>query len=138
MKLGDADQREEVGLIDGERFLERGPFALGIPEDAAGRREIDPVRRFARLALARDLEMGGSGAGVRPREGIGTEPIAGRGFFAVEGENRFEMGAGGVAESRVTSALRSGQLLPDTVGRHAAIQAERPRSVKQPRDRSAA
>ncbi|HEY1144073.1 MAG TPA: hypothetical protein VGE68_08580 [Sphingomicrobium sp.] len=95
-------------MIDRERLLERGSFGLKIAKDAMSGREIDPVGGFARLPLARDLEMPGGSACIRSREGVGTEPIAGGGIFAVDSENRFEMSAGGVAESRLTSALRRG------------------------------
>ena len=133
VKLRHADQGEKVSLIDGERILERRPFALGIAEDPMGRREIDPVRPFAGLAFARDFEMHGGGACISPGQSVGSKPIAGRGLLVVDREHRFEMASRLIAKPGLTRALRFGKVLLDAVDRHIGIDAEQSGSVKRRR-----
>ncbi len=118
MELGDADQRQEVGLVDPERALEGAAFGLAIAEDSLGRREVDPVRALGRLALAGNFEMGRGGRRVGPCEGLRAKPVAGRRFRLVDRERGLEMGSRLVDQARLAGALRVREMLLNAAGRH--------------------
>ena len=131
VQLGKADQGEQVGLVDGEGLLERRPLAVGIAELAAGRRQVDPQRQLAGIALAGDFEMPRGRGCVGPRQRVDAQPIAGRGLLIVDRQHGFEMAPRLVARARSKRVLRLGQMLIDGGRGHAQCEAQRAKGVKR-------
>ena len=127
VKLGHPDQRQEVGLIDRERFLKRMTFAFHIGERALRQRQIHPVRPVTGLAPAGNIEMHRRRRRIRPRQSVGPQPVARGGLRIVNPQHRFEMTPRLVAQPGTVRALRLSQMLLDAVDRHDRVE---PRHVK--------
>ena len=110
------DEDEKVGLINGERMIERRSFFFGIAKSSSSRREVDPVRPLARLARAGDIEMRRCRLSVGAGQGVGAEPITRRRLFSVDRQHGFEMRSCLVAVARAYRALRFGEMVVDRQG----------------------
>ena len=121
---------------DRKHLFESVTLGSGVPELAVRPREIHPQRLRLRVVFAGDLEMMGGGARVRAVQRIQSKRVANCGILAIEREGSFQVFARLARQSRLPGAVGVCQMLLDTAGRHAPVEADQGPPVKKSQDRA--
>ena len=125
VQLGEAEQRDDMRLIDREHPLERAAFGIVILQSASGGGEIDPQRRRVRIARGgREKMLGGRGSVAVVERGE-AHRVACHWVSRVEREHLLKPGAEAGLVAGGAGARRGGEQLIDLGLGHARGLAHR-------------
>ena len=119
MELGQADQSQQIPLVDGENLFERPALRLGITQLPVRPGKVHPQWGSLRIALAGDLEVLCCRPGVFLLQCVEAKRIARGRLLAVYSEHSREMLPRPVRLTGLTRPMRLDEVLLNILG-HAA------------------